>query len=79
MKITDEFDFRTGYLFFTKTCRSSLPSSLKYKNLPFTTQTESQVDTNYFPLYKEDSNLSIGESSCIVILIRNVTFLIFVS
>ena len=41
------------------------------ENLPFPTQTESQVDTNYFPLYKEDSNLSIGESSCIVILISN--------
>ena len=72
MKRTDEFVFRTGYIFFTKTCRSSLPPSLKYKNMTLTTQTTSQVDTNDFTLYMEESNFSIGESSCIIILIRNI-------
>ena len=42
--------------------------------MPFPTETTSQVDTNSFQLYKEESNLSIGESSCIVILIYNIKF-----
>ena len=42
--------------------------------MPSPTETTSQVDTNYFQLYKEESNLSIGESSCIVILIYNIKF-----
>ena len=59
-------------IFFTKTCRSILPPLPKYKNLPFSTQTESQVDTNDYPLYIEESKSSIGESLCMVILIGNI-------
>ena len=62
----------TEYICFTITCRSSLPSLCKYINLQLSTQTISQVDTNYWPLYIEEFNFSIGDFLYMVILIGNI-------
>ena len=59
MKRTYELFFITGFILFAIQYRSSLPPSLKYKNMPFPTQILSQFESNDWQLFFEESKISI--------------------